>query len=503
MPLLYKIFREFLHPSYCFYALIWGIITGVVLSLFISQAFITTWLWLIVIFLIFGYAKRFPTRATVLIMFVCGAVLANFRVGIELTGQNFFRSHAGETLTLRGQIAEEPDADASRIALRLTNLTLITPENSPASSPTPLAGTLYIQLPAKSATLERSDYVTFTGKVNSGFGTFVATMFRPKLDQIERSEHGDIFARFKHFFAQTLHNFLPSPQADLGLGYLMGLKAGLPDSLMVTLQAVGMTHVIVASGAHLGIIVNLVKKLFGKFSKFASLLFSLLMILCFALTVGFTPSMTRAALVSSLSLTVGYFGRKFTPVRLLSLVAALTLLINPMYFYNLGWQLSFASFTGLLIVGPRLQRFLYSTKKPPWLAGMLLTSLSTSLLCAPILIYSYGTLSVLSFVANLIILPTLPYVMLLVFLTGFTGIFLPPLAQILAYPALWLLDLHIFVVNFLSEQTSFIFSLPAGEPRIFLLYLPIFLALILPHPIRLLRSRFKTSRRPARLANNK
>lgn len=510
-PCLYKLRKTFsaslhpqyFHPSYCFYALIWGVVAGIVLSLITTRVFITTWLWLIVIFLAFLYSKRFPTRIAIIIMFFCGAVLANFRVNFELTSQNFFRAHAGETLTLRGQVAEDPDTDASRVALRLNNLSLVTTESS-SDRQKSLAGMLYVQLPAKSVELERSDFVTLTGKVNSGFGTFVATMFRPSLDRIERAEHGDIFARFKQFFAETIHNFLPSPQADLGLGYLMGLKTGLPDSLTTTLQAVGMTHVIVASGAHLGIIVNLVKKIFGKFSKFASLLFSLLMILCFAFTVGFTPSMTRAALVSSLSLTVGYFGRKFTPIRLLSLVAALTLLINPMYLYNLGWQLSFASFAGLLIVGPRLQKILYSTKQPPWLASMLLTSFSTSLLCAPILIYSYGTLSVLSFAANLIILPTLPYVMLLIFLVGLTGMFIAPLARILAYPALWLLDLHIFVVNFLSEQTGFIFELPSGNPTIFLLYLPILFCLILPKVLHCAQRYFSVRHQPAQhLVNNK
>ena len=132
-----------------------------------------------------------------------------------------------------------------------------------------------------------------------------------------------------------MRNFIPSPVGDLGLGYLVGLKSGLPDELSDTLRAVGMTHVIVASGAHLGILVSAARKLCGKLSKFSGLLGSLLLITGFALIVGFTPSMTRAALVSSLSLLVGYVGRKFTPLRLLIFVAMLTLLVSPLNCLNL------------------------------------------------------------------------------------------------------------------------------------------------------------------------
>lgn len=187
--------------------------------------------------------------------------------------------------------------------------------------------------------------------------------------------------------------------------------------------------------------------------------------------------MTRAALVSMLGLLLGFVGRRLPPFRLLSLVAALTLLIEPMNLQNLGWQLSFASFFGIMVISPRLTRFLYGGKNPPWLASMLLTSLSTTLICAPVMVFNFGQISLLSFMANLIILPTLPYAMVLVFLTGATS-FLPLLPGFFSALATLLLNLHIHVVDFLSQQETFILTFTSGNPLIYLIYLPIVLILL-------------------------
>lgn len=415
----------------------------------------------------------------IIFAFFAGFILANLRIAPDFISKAQFVQTAGQEITLSGIITEDPDFSAGKTILRLSNLQLL-PNDMVFS------GTLYVQLSGKIQDFERSDKITLQGVLNPGFGTFIGIMYRPEVVAIERSEHGDIFARIKQGFARSIREYIASPEVDLGLGYLMGMKNGLSEDFSKTLRLVGITHVIVASGTHLGIIINLTKKLFGKISRFAELIFALLMVVFFVLIVGFTPSMTRAALVTSFSLCAGYVGRRFTPLRLLSLVAALTLLYDPTFLLNLGWQLSFASFFGLLVILPRLQKLFYGGKQPPWLASMLLTSLATSLMCAPILAYNYGIISLLSFIANLFILPTLPYVMLLVFLTGITS-FISPLASFLGKIATQLLDFHIFIVNYLSEKTMFIINLPTGDLRVFYTYFIIIFFLLSPAFSRLIR----------------
>lgn len=465
-----------LHPSWSFYALTFGLISGVILSLslHISSDYLFFWLLLAIVAFILSLLQ--PSRFMLTFAFVAGLIFGSWRTLPHQTSQDFFLENSGQTITLSGTISDNPDFSAGKNVIHLQHLCL----ESTASSEKPcFAGTAYVKL-SRPIEAARSDQVTLTGKLGDGFGTFVTSLFRPTVVAIVKASPGDIFAQLKQTFSEHILDFIPSPEVDLGLGYLMGMKSGLSDDFSEALRAVGMTHVIVASGAHLGILVGAAKKIFGRISKFAELLFSLLLIIFFVLVVGFTPSMTRAGLVSALSLLFGYVGRVFTPWRLLSFVAMLTLLIEPINFLSLGWQLSFASFFGILILAPRLSNFLYGGKTPPWLASMLITSFSTCLICAPILIYNFGSISLLSFVANLFILPTLPYAMLLVFLVGCASFILPSLASLLSHPAIWLLDFHIGLVNFLAEKTVFIINLPVSDPRFFLLYLPVALALFWP-----------------------
>lgn len=467
-PIMQNLLSVHIHPSWHFYVAVAGIFCGVVISIAFSLRIFVELYWLILASILLIMAIIFQAKFMLALAFLAGFIIGNFRSLPQLSSQEFFSTNAGQTVLISGLISDDPDFSEGNNVIHLSKICV---DNEMC-----FAGTAYIKL-ARKIEVERSDYVILQGKLGDGFGTFVTSIFRPTVLNIDKAIPGDLFAKFKAFFSDRIRDYIASPEVDLGLGYLMGMKSGLSDEFSEALRTVGMTHVIVASGAHLGILVGAAKKLFGRLSKFAGLMFSILLIIAFVLTVGFTPSMTRAALVTTLSLMMGYVGRKFRPWRLLILVAALTLLIEPVNFLSLGWQLSFASFFGILILAPRLGRFLYGGKTPPWLAGMLITSFATSLVCAPILIYNFGSISLLSFVANLVILPTLPYVMLLVFLVGATS-FLPALAGLLALPATWLLDFHISIVNLLSEKTMFVVNLPATDPRFFLLYLPMAIILL-------------------------
>lgn len=451
-----------IHPSWHVYASIVGVTIGTIVMLALRPTLRLGAVWIIISILLLLSSILIHRAFCLIFAVIAGLLLAYCRVQSDLTSQFAFASLHNTTITITGHVSDFPEIKNNLTVLHLDQLS-VAGESLP--------GIIYVQV-VTDANLERSDLVTLTGKLTAGFGTYVGALYRPQLLEHEKPDPPDYFAQLKTWFSERVHDFVASPAADLGLGYLMGQKAGLSEDLTKTLALVGMTHVVVASGAHLGILVSVAKRCFGKLSKFAGTFAALLMIGFFVMIVGFTPSMTRAALVTALSLLAGYFGRKFTPWRLLLFVAALTLFINPMYFVHLGWQLSFASFFGILILGPMLGKMLYGGKKLPWLASMLITSIATSFTCAPILIYNFGSISLLALIANLIILPTLPYAMLLIFLTGISS-FLPLVATFFGHLATWLLEFHIMIVNLLSTNQSFIMELPASQAQIFWLYAPI------------------------------
>ncbi len=482
------------HPSHIVYACLLGIICGITMFFLLGQAPFSGIAWIIVAVAALLLTIKLSYAIMIVMGFCSGLFFGSCRISPELASLDFFRTHSGETVILSGTLSESPDTSSGGMSIRLKDLHVYT--NHDDQEGISLSGSAYVKL-SRSADLERSDTIVLKGKLGNGFGTFATSLFRSTVLSIERPSPGDIFVSFKNAFTSRVKDLIPSPAVDLGLGYLMGLKSGLSESFSDMLQTVGMTHVVVASGAHLAILVNAAKKIFGRLSKFAGTLGALLMIMAFAMIVGFTPSMTRAALVATLSLLVSFVGRKFTPLRLIILVAALTLLIEPTNFLSLGWQLSFASFFGLLVIAPRLQKSLYGGKAPPWLASMLITSLATSLACAPILIYNFGSLSLLSFVANLIVLPTLPYVMFAMLLTGIAS-FIPFIATFIATITSFLLNLHIGVYTFLSEKTMFIIEFSEKNWYVFLLYFPLCLFLI--HPF--LKSSLRKPRRSPNSASS-
>ena len=273
----------------------------------------------------------------------------------------------------------------------------------------------------------------------------------------------------RDWFAGRIEGLLPKEEAGLGRSYLLGMKVGLSKELAENLRAVGLTHIVVASGAHLAILVEVARKLFGRLSRFAGLLFSGVFVVFFMAMVGWTASILRAGLMTMLTLIAWYSGRKFEPWRLILLVAAVTLMMNPMFVTSLGWQLSFAAYTGIMVLGPRWTKFFYGMRKPGMIGSTIIATLAATVMTLPITLYHFGRISLISVVANLLILPTLPWAMGLTFLTGaVAGI--AGVEMVVAWCATRLLDFHIAVVEWFGGMREFLVEIPMYQGWVWGIY---------------------------------
>ena len=294
----------------------------------------------------------------------------------------------------------------------------------------------------------------------------LATGLIKKPEETETAE--PVLIDFKTDFKQRIKSALPDESEGLALGYLLGDKSELNKTLKETIAAVGLTHLIVASGAHLGIILKFTKKSFAKISRLSGFLAGLTTVVLFIGVIGLTPSALRAGLVATLSLLTAHFGRDLKPGRLILYAATITIFINPVYPLNLSWLLSFTSFTAILLLAPTLEIYFYGPdKKPSTFASLLLASLSATLLTAPLTLFYFGQMSLISLLANLLISPTLALTMLMTFLTGV----LPN--PVTALGTHLLVQYHINTASFLAEQTPFLITIDKNNPLVFTLYLPI------------------------------
>jgi competence protein ComEC len=107
---------------------------------------------------------------------------------------------------------------------------------------------------------------------------------------------------------------------------------------------------------------------------------------------------------------------------------------------NVGWMLSFAAFGGVMLVAPIFTAYFFGKDKVPFVAQLFIETLSAQLVTLPIIAAVFGTVSIISLLANILILPLIPFTMLLVFATGLVGFVVPVLQFIVAWPTQVLLD---------------------------------------------------------------
>ncbi|MCL1839802.1 ComEC/Rec2 family competence protein [Candidatus Saccharibacteria bacterium] len=465
------LFLHRIHPSFIIILFSIGTIVGIILGFVFELWIFNSPIWLFVSLILLIINFRFPLAATLCLAILAGIIIGSFRISLDIGDRQYVAQFFEQDVKVTGIIYEDPETDGGTTTLRIGNLTFGDEQQSKA-----VAGSLYVKFYGRK-NLERSQKITLSGKLFTGFGSFVGAMYNPKLLETSYPDPPDLALGFRNNFANLVRQFIKEPEVDLSLSYLLGQRRTLPGHLLDALKIVGLTHVIVASGFHLSTLVGLSRKLFKRISRSAALFGGILLIFIFISIAGFTPSMARAGLVSGLSLIAWFFGRKFHPVKLLLIVASVTLFINPFYIQDLGWLLSILSFTGILIVAPISTAYFYGETKPSFVANIVITTMAAQVYCLPLLLFLFGTFSIVSIFANILILPTIPATMLLTFIAGVTS-FLPPVAGLIGWLAAKLLAYHIFIVEFFSNLTWALVEIPTNNPWLLLSYVLILLPLI-------------------------
>ncbi len=287
--------------------------------------------------------------------------------------------------------------------------------------------------------------------------------------------------KLRREFAAGMQNALPEPLASFGLGLLIGQRNTLSQELTNLLIAVGLVHIIAVSGYNLTVIIHSSEKVFSKRSRFQSLIFSLSLIVLFLLLTGNSPSIVRAGIVSTLSLLAWYFGRNFKPVLLILLVAGITTFINPLYLWsNIGWYLSFFAFFGILVLAPLLKaRFVKNQNQDKIPQNVLLETFSAQLLTLPLILYTFGRLSVVSIIANMLIVPLVPIAMLFSLFAGISGMFGFVFGGIVALPAEIILRYMLSISALLAKVPGAYVKVSINLAQMLIMYVFIILIVVI------------------------
>ena len=378
--------------------------------------------------------------------------------------QKSLASYYGRDVTISGVLLDDVENKDSQTRLRIGSLHINNSINT-------LDCQAYVMLSERSDDIERSDSVTLRGVLGDGFGEYDGFMYQPELMSLGKPSPPDIANQIKHSFLNNIRSLFDEDISNLALGYLVGDKSNMSDIFIQKLRLAGLSHLVVTSGFHLSILIEIMKKILNKVSRAATIFGIVAVVVSFISVAGFSASMARASLMSLLGLAAWYFGRKFNPGRLFLYVIALTLIINPRNLTNVGWQLSFIAYFGIIFFAPVLMRFLYGPRKPNSFANALIISISAQLFCLPISIYNFGMFSVAGIIVGLIISPTIALVMALTLLSG---TFLPFLAVALEV----VIKIHLFLIDYAASIPWVAIELPPGNKLMLLIYVPLLAFLV-------------------------
>ena len=184
-------------------------------------------------------------------------------------------------------------------------------------------------------------------------------------------------------------------------------------------------------------------------------------IITYTLLVGASPAVVRAAILGMLTLLGHQVGRRQVGLNSLAIIGALMAAITPTVLWDVSFQLSFAATLGIMLYAePFTQAFkqfavrFTSPDKAERLAGTVgmyfLLTLAAQLTTLPLMIYYFKRISLTALIANPLILPAQPPLMVLGGLAVIAGLLFLPLGQLLAWAAWPFTAYTIRVVEWMS-----------------------------------------------------
>jgi len=238
---------------------------------------------------------------------------------------------------------------------------------------------------------------------------------------------------------QVFQRSLPVPHSALIAGVVLGSKASISQSFYQALRQTGTLHVVVASGMNVTLIAGfLVQSLIHFVSRRRAVVISFAGIWIYTLLAGLEAPLIRAAIMGSIALTAQAKGKLYRAWRALFLAALLMLIVNPNWFADLGFLLSFTATASLMLFESKIRNKINFA--PQLFRESLSTSLAAQIGVAPIIYLTFGQFNPLSPIINALILWTIPPITVIGALAGIIGLLIPFIARLillLIFPLTW------------------------------------------------------------------
>ena len=217
---------------------------------------------------------------------------------------------------------------------------------------------------------------------------------------------------------QTFRNNVSQKMQSLGIkdqdfavisAMTLGEKTALTKETKDIYSISGASHVLAVSGLHIGIIFQLfVLLLGGRRRSVLTLSLSMIAIWTYVLFIGMPASAMRSATMISICCFAMLAHREALSVNNLCFAYVLMLLFNPLYLFDISFQMSFLAVFSIMLFAPGIQDCFTGSNDGrifKWLKGMSCMSLAAQIGTMPLIVYYFGRISCYSLLTGFIAIP--------------------------------------------------------------------------------------------------
>ncbi len=212
-----------------------------------------------------------------------------------------------------------------------------------------------------------------------------------------------------------------------------GSKEELSDEIREVYSVAGVSHVLALSGLHIGLIYGFMLLLLmplwkhSSYLKPISICIIIITLWAFAIFTGLSTSVVRSTIMFSMHAIASMREERPATLHVLTLTAFGMLLFNPLWLFDVGFQLSFIAVASILVLQPRLAA---SLPKPSNVVvkkvkDIMTVSIAAQIGTAPLVILYFHRFSTHFLLSNILVLPLITIIMygavIMLFFTPFSG----------------------------------------------------------------------------------
>ena len=404
------------------------IIPGIILADIIHlQEWIYIFCSLLFCLLGFVFLNRPKQMLPVLLFGISILSFSAFNYGLKFypTGSNHVTNFTDDNKSyhIYGEVADWPrvKTNSTEIKIRIDSLS--------SDYFYTVRGMVLLKISDITTSLERGDRIEFYGRIYSvkggknpgGFSyrrylnlkgihgiVYLTTLLDVRVDKRNRYEIITYADKIRAVILSSLRENLDPTTSALAAGFLIGETRDIPNNIYGWFMDSGTMHLLAVSGSNVILVIIFFTFLLKPFriSGNKRTLILLIVLLMFTLISYGEPSVVRASLMASLILIAGLIGRSYNLNNIISITAAIILLVNPSQLFDVGFQLSFVTAWGLIFIVPVIHNRFENYHNRLWYKYLFLpvaVSFVAQVCSGPLIALYFQRLPIISIVANLVI----------------------------------------------------------------------------------------------------